>query len=1125
MKEEPQGLLKLPTANEIIKLALSKPQTLKISQTCSISIMQEECIYKIWTTPKGCIHVSDVTKRLVPTIPMSLVYSLGKGVVSKLGFVEAFLDKCTKSMLVSTVSVSSISIYPKLSISNASLSINVSLAPPAGFAFTFSGLLNIGSLPLQVSVSKDRDSWWIHGTTQLRMSLGSLMNNLVSGAMFSTSEKTNVLRALKLDALNSITLSKIKVVLENATEGLGAQVSFNLNVPSLGSSTIHMYINRYRDAPASTVVAMDIGSTSLAVALRKMTSVNIAGVPIIGDMQLDAMTIAYATKNVTEPIVPYDVPALLDIGVMERGIHFFFGVRFEPNGPPLKFHVRRFNRTINFEVLGDSEESISSLLNKVVKDVKIPLPPGFNLGNFLSAPLSVIQYDPDSKVLNIPAVSGKNIVLIPKLLKLENTTVDFSLAVGNGQTSRLGASVQATWDLGKYDIRFTVSKPAGESIYIGEARPDFEIPIGKYLTKFGKALLPKGPLRSGFGKLGLSSFLIKNPEIALYFAGGYAVKTTGTAAIGSFDGCDVQVLTGTVSNSAVMALGVVLKKAPLTDITYKITDGKINLKRLPGSAILDNSDLGLVISSQVIPMTEPYMRFSVDLLKDIEVFDGLSLSGAIKIPPACKSDQFCQVLQNFFGKNFQIVLNGRIAATSIKLQATIPREIHIFKGATISGLGFEVEAGLTRNAIGLLCTLQIPNPALTFSGSFGMSQAGVYLQMSMKGWWNKAFGVPFLHIGNLHFRVAIPPTPVIITQLEIGGMAKIGFLNKAKAVPIEAAMYLGMDTTSPMENYFFGNVSRLTVPAILAAFAYRPSLPKALSEIGFPRGVYVSYALQTKVLPNGISIPRGLYFKGLLKILKFELQSDVSVDLNGIFINTTATGFNMGNGLISVTDASGKGGPKLFVDVGWNPPRATLKISGAVSILRIRRSIDILVDAKGMHFKLTGSFLGVFQSYLEVSSNYQSMDKLDFRVKGGFRQDLFTQLRTRVLNSLDSQRKRADAAISGAQAKVLGARRNFENAQRKLREVSASVESKKRVFIDASNKMNAAQSKVNGAKRHWDNAVRGLRSAESKVNGAKRHFDNAVNKLRSAERKCPRACRRSEYKEHVSISTTLELET
>ena len=60
-----------------------------------------------------------------------------------------------------------------------------------------------------------------------------------------------------------------------------------------------------------------------------MTSVNIAGVPIIGDMQLDAMTIAYATINVTEPVVPYDVPALLEYRGYGKGHSFLLWCAFD----------------------------------------------------------------------------------------------------------------------------------------------------------------------------------------------------------------------------------------------------------------------------------------------------------------------------------------------------------------------------------------------------------------------------------------------------------------------------------------------------------------------------------------------------------------------------------------------------------------------------------------------------------------------------------------------------------------------------------------------------------------------------------------------------------------------------
>ena len=376
-------------------------------------------------------------------------------------------------------------------------------------------------------------------------------------------------------------------------------------------------MNRYRGSSLGTIIGMETGAAPLAVTLKRITGVDITNVPIIGSMQLDAMTIAYSTNNVTKPILSYDITALKNIGVVEQGIHFFFGVRFEPNGPPIKLHVRYFDGTFSFQVVGFTRRTVENVLRKAVKDVRVPLPPKFDLATFLAAPLSTMRYNSRSKVLHVPVVAGQDIILIPKLFEFTNATVDFSLATGSSQTSSLGASVQATWNLGEYDILFTVRKLPGASVYTAQAQPKFDLPIGRYLSRFGKALLPEGSLRTGFGKSTLSSFFIANPSIRMHYSQQRSVNagviTRGTAVIGDLVECNVEVLLGTVQNTDVMALGVVLRKAPLPDVAYNITDGKVDLNMLPGSGILNSINLGLVISSQYIPRSG-YFKFSSSLI-------------------------------------------------------------------------------------------------------------------------------------------------------------------------------------------------------------------------------------------------------------------------------------------------------------------------------------------------------------------------------------------------------------------------------------------------------------------------------------------------------------------------------
>ena len=337
----------------------------------------------------------------------------------------------------------------------------------------------------------------------------------------------------------------------------------------------------------------------------------------------------------------------------------------------------------------------------------------------------------------------------------------------------------------------------------------------------------------------------------------------------------------------------------------------------------------------------------------MQINEGITIAGEVKIPAKCNKDQFCQILQNFFGKNYQINVKGHVSSTSISLQATIAKTISIFRGVPINGVGFKVESGISTHAISLPCTVnfKFPYPPFTFIGSFGVSNKGVFLQMSTKGWWDYVFGLPYLRLGNLHFKVAIPAAPhFTITQLEFGCMAQIGYRDALSrylgAVPLEASLCIGMDIIDPYNNYFLGNISSLTVPSLFKAFAWKPSFPKVIADIGFPRGAHDSFALRARRLPNGIVIPQGLHFKGVMKILNFEMQGDVRSDMfKGTFIEGVATGFTMGSGLIS--------GSNFSVQVNIPPwPRApSTNIAGVITVLGMTSPTDLLVDHTGLQLR------------------------------------------------------------------------------------------------------------------------------------------------------------------------------
>ena len=57
---------------------------------------------------------------------------------------------------------------------------------------------------------------------------------------------------------------------------------------------------------------------------------------------------------------------------------------------------------------------------------------------------------------------------------------------------------------------------------------------------------------------------------------------------------------------------------------------------------------------------------------------------------------------------------------------------------------------------------------------------------------------------------------------------------------------LGINMVKPMDTYFYAEISKFTIGAVVKAFGLDMQLPKALMETGFPDGVIVSFSASPK---------------------------------------------------------------------------------------------------------------------------------------------------------------------------------------------------------------------------------------------------------------------------------------
>ena len=79
-----------------------------------------------------------------------------------------------------------------------------------------------------------------------------------------------------------------------------------------------------------------------------------------------------------------------------------------------------------------------------------------------------------------------------------------------------------------------------------------------------------------------------------------------------------------------MTTGIVLTDVPITKLVKKVTDNALHLSKLPGSSILDATDVAISVSSHNVPNVQQFMQFSIPALSNVEILDGVSLMTSSK---------------------------------------------------------------------------------------------------------------------------------------------------------------------------------------------------------------------------------------------------------------------------------------------------------------------------------------------------------------------------------------------------------------------------------------------------------------------------------------------------------------
>ncbi|XP_066294937.1 uncharacterized protein [Branchiostoma lanceolatum] len=1094
----------LPAPSEL----LSMPQgdiegTYPISTTCRLQLNNDDCKIEISSDPPDCLTVRELVETALPDWKLGDAFSIG-GSLNPFNWIisNSYFDRCEEELSISTGSTEAVTLVPSV-LSLERFSINVKyFIPTESFDVKFTGLWKIGSILFQLTVEKSDGGFVVIGEPiDTVIPVGRLISGLASSLLPGNGAR----ETFKSVNLDKFVMKDIKMTAKFGNTGYGLQVAFNTGI---ANSRVFASLDSIKFGNNQTKVfsvALSIKSISFGDLIRRFTNEDV-DVPVLSDLELPEAAFLLSTKTAPFSISSYPDSLLQMMPGVAAGLNVVFQLKLSDGDSLGTFYLAVSKRRFQFQLLPGSVVRVGALLNKMLRSVStIELPSKLPLDDVLSSTLQGFQYDGNTRTFTIPVAIETSLTIIPSVLVLDDLHATFQIVRGQSTAGGLnpqppvvaprpGTAVTQTgggggfsfeltsvWYIGNVRTALSIAKPPGGNVFIAEGAPELDIEIGKLIEDFGVALLPPGPMEDGLKSIGLDAFKVVNPSVSLVMGKDFVLKLAGEAVINDWR-CTVEVIVGSLGGTVSMATGIVLERVGIVEIVKTLTNDNVDLSVIPGASILSNAQAAFVVSSSDMSKLNEYLRFSAPLLSSIDIVDGIGVVASFKFPRNCGQDEFCKVAKRLLGKHVELMIYGALSIDRVYMKAVIPTPIRIFHGADIRDVGFEIQLAQPPDEtyIGITGSLQLDQPPLLFTGRFGLSDSGVYLGMSSVGWWYNAFGLSFLSIGYLNFEISISPDPILIAGIDFGGQAVIGF-NRSDAEPIRAQLYVGINRIAPAQSYCKGSITKLTIPSILAAFAYRPNLPGFLDEIGFTEGVEFSFSAITRTLPNGILIRQGFFFKGKLEILFFKVTADIAIDKTSIFANMTVDPFNIANGLIAIEGRSSKQGPRLLVDIGWLPPRAKLQIEGSVTVLFIKQTVNITMDEQGTRFFIEGSFLNLFRASLEVAASYGSIKTASFQVTGQMQQDLFRQLREKVENAIDGYVKRADEAIDAAKAKVRQAEVNWDIAVKDIQK---------------------AQRKVRSAEVHWDRAVAWFDDKIKDVRGAERHWDNAVAALRRERSKC-----------------------
>ena len=710
-------------------------------------------------------------------------------------------------------------------------------------------------------------------------------------------------------------------------------------------------------------------------------------------------------------------------------------------------------------------------------------------------------------------VSEKNVVfdfhvhqkltLIPKLTQVCLTNFQVKVPVQNISFPSVTALVD--WNLGSFrwsGVSFTIKDSILQVKWTGQT-----LNIGDFVSNLGLSFR-RNSFLSQLKDAHFLNFDIKNPSVSLTYSNypaTFSLHVRGSATINGWR-VKTESLVQQVRSNYTLALGIVVKNVSVANLLRTL----FGIKLSNSTTFLQNrSTIGMVVSSVALSN----LTFDNKVLSKVHTTSGLSLIVLLKLPSSRGINLLCKlaklaptselILTSDVSSINNLVLSAHIGDIPFGLELNrseyrksqtalhkrlemltvsqiYPSSTSLIKRSDLresrvrrslsslllkqSFLNFRLGSRQHNVDVSAELDLNVMGEKLQFRGT--VRQAGIRLELEMRmiKWWKKAFYLPFLSLGNGLLAFDFYPSSTI-TTLQLKADIKIGNIGNGRK--IQATVDMRLDFANPSKNYFYGHISKFTLGVLLNAFDVNVRLPRIISDMGFSRGMQISYTsslYQIRSSSNNI-IPPGCSFSGSLNFLGLRMFSKIAIQPLSYFVEGCLDSkIEIPFGLVAIYKSSSNrySGPCLKASIDFTRGLdIDVSLEGYISLLGglITTEIKLIITESKIEAKFSAN-LFLFNLNIVLKGSYGNLLSTRLQMAAHVTIDILRRIGRAVTGLLRSAADKATSVVDGL--------------QRKLDDAKAYLDK-------VNNFLSARQRDVDYARRKLEGPKRALQRAKQKV--------------------------------------------